>query len=88
MHPLEKQRIQLSPTDKDTLENAAKEFLQTTSKELLLDNITLYKNFQKKENGCSIEQPFQKLKIYIYFCFFIFGLSYPLNVYGSSGFSV
>ncbi len=49
MHPLEKQRIQLSPTDKDTLENAAKEFLQTTSKELLLDNIPLYKNFQKRK---------------------------------------
>ncbi len=49
MHPLEKQKIQISPTDKDTLENAAKEFLQTTSKELLLENIELYVTFQKSK---------------------------------------
>lgn len=59
MHPLEKQRIQLSPTDKDTLENAAKEFLQTTSKELLLDNIPLYKNFQKKKTVAQLNNRFK-----------------------------
>lgn len=49
MHPLENRKIQLSPTDKNTLENAVKEFLQTTSKELLLENLTLYETFQKNK---------------------------------------
>ena len=47
MHPLEKEKIQLSPTDKDTLEKAAKEFLQKTPKELLIENLALYETFQK-----------------------------------------
>lgn len=49
MHPLENQKNQLSPSDKNTLENAAREFLQTTPKELLLENLVLYESFQKSK---------------------------------------
>ncbi|HWI49327.1 MAG TPA: hypothetical protein VNU45_14000 [Rummeliibacillus sp.] len=49
MHPLDKQKITLSPHDKNALETVAKELLRTSSKELLLENLAIYEIKQKNK---------------------------------------
>ncbi len=46
LHPLHQHRITLTPNDKHALELIAKELLQTTPKEQILENLAIYKNKQ------------------------------------------
>lgn len=47
MNSFEKQRHTLSTNDKKTLEHAVKELLQSSSKETLLENLTIYEQKNK-----------------------------------------
>ncbi len=51
LHPLQQHTITLSPNDKHALELIAKELLQTTPKEQILENLAIYKNKQKNKTA-------------------------------------
>ncbi|MGG0657640.1 hypothetical protein [Rummeliibacillus pycnus] len=51
MHPLDNQKYTLSPNDKNALEIVVKELLRTSSKELLLENLTTYEIEQKNKTA-------------------------------------